>query len=270
MTTSHVHVLTVSTRDTCGLKLWHESLRASHFDMRYVRNLGAGQKWRGFRWRMKTYASELAEICNGARSPCGADCICILSDGEDVLFVGSMQETLLKAPPTDHVLCCHESEQLVGMYMQRGARELLSAVLRRRHPHSVWPALNAGLLLGTAARLLEVLQAGLEYCSRDDDQEALQTLALVHPHLLRVDHTARFFGIVRINWLNAHESMKDLWHCRLPSQWAICGPERRLQFVSSGEFPIALHFAGKVPLHYQRFLSAIREPRMLPFPSLAV
>ena len=89
-------------------------------------------------------------------------------------------------------------------------------------------------------------------------------LALAHPQWIHVDDQARLFGILRVSTyaFGKIQAVEKEGKCVLPEEWEYNPGTMGVRYKPTGQEPLALHFAGKLPVYYISFLRLSGRPEM--------
>lgn len=251
--TEKLHIVTLSTDNTGPIENWEYTARLHGYNYTI---LGRGEKWGGWSWRTSKYIEKVKELPYNS--------LVVLCDGNDIFFAREPEilisayrsyntDLLFGGEPT----CCTgkygATSGLIGMHNRDNAiRDIYS-----RKPPTRWCFPNAGCIMGTKKRILQVLK-DVQY--QPDDQAGYLEKYLSDASYLTIDYYSRMVGNVNAFshlycvdcglFDSPQKYEKQFW--RQVNDRSLSS-HMLYRNVQTGEIPAILHFPGKNILLYNYF-----------------
>lgn len=228
-------VITVTTEDPNGLlKNWENTAKICGYQPII---LGFNQEWKGWKWRMDTYAQYLETLDPKE--------IVILSDGTDVFFVGDADETLKKYHKLGHkVIFGAETHCCTGKWRFR--KQELYEKLKNRTICEQFFSLNGGLVIGKVKDLLKFLRTEEEV----KDDQAYFVECYLENRSIELDYNNEIFGNIPYGDYLLISSAHLPWN-----NWVL--EDRRVLNPKTNTYPSIVHFPGRNSHYYNLFISQI-------------
>jgi hypothetical protein len=239
-----ITVLTVATDPSPAVTNLLTCLNVFGFTDVHV--LGMGQVWTGFRMKILLYTDKLSQLQHEySQGRLTQEPLVLMCDSADVLITQPMQNLCrayhqhfgnratedesedrygpLVLSPSDTSRVGDLANPRINAFAQR--------ISSMRHPIGTKHLMiNSGVMMGTPRQLLRWLKPSA-HCT--DDQEAVTTQWLAHPHIGVIDTQSRLFATHSGNMLSQNKRWRDVQPMH---------PQKTLLYTPTHTTPMIHHF----------------------------
>jgi len=230
--TERVLAITYHTLDNDNIKLWMNTAEKCGFQYKV---LGMGQKWLGWSNRTYAYLEYLKQIKNDVD-------IVILLDGNDIFFVGDVDEFLqkFKAMNASIVIgaesaCCTQRFNTPELH-----KLAINFSNKLAVPNIPYKYINAGTICGYVQDVINLLEIVKD---DEDDQAGYMQQLISDPKSFKLDYHQSLFG-EHGHGSRFYDDDKN---------WIYDEKTKRIINLITGEKPVIMHYPGSGETRFSEY-----------------